>query len=76
MESAVTCQMARAVAFLWRTCFGRSNRYLECMPLLTSVRDGARTLDLPPQSRGRYHFTTENNAPYSTLISEDHGSAL
>ncbi|KAK7072737.1 hypothetical protein SK128_005054 [Halocaridina rubra] len=40
---------ARTVAFLRRTCFGRCNRYSECMPLLTSVRDGARTLDLPPQ---------------------------
>ncbi|KAK7025918.1 hypothetical protein SK128_020440, partial [Halocaridina rubra] len=35
------------------------NRYPECMPLLCSVRDGARTLDLPPQSRRRYHFATE-----------------
>ncbi|KAK7080205.1 hypothetical protein SK128_023795 [Halocaridina rubra] len=38
------------------------NRYPECMPLLTSVRDGARTLDLPPQSRGRYHFAMETTS--------------
>ncbi|KAK7066669.1 hypothetical protein SK128_011981 [Halocaridina rubra] len=50
---------SRTVALLRRTCFGRCNRYPECMPLLTSVRDGARTLDLPPQSRRRYHFATE-----------------
>ncbi|KAK7072372.1 hypothetical protein SK128_011119 [Halocaridina rubra] len=39
------------------TCFGRCNRYLECMPLLTSDRDGGRTLDLTPESRGLYRLS-------------------
>ncbi|KAK7077930.1 hypothetical protein SK128_021748, partial [Halocaridina rubra] len=39
---------ARMVAFLRRTCFGRCKRYPERMPLLTSDRDEARTLDLTP----------------------------
>ncbi|KAK7080351.1 hypothetical protein SK128_017301 [Halocaridina rubra] len=48
---------ARMVALLRRTCFGRCNRYPECMPLLNSDRDGARTLDLTHQSRGRYRLS-------------------
>ncbi|KAK7068482.1 hypothetical protein SK128_006109 [Halocaridina rubra] len=48
---------ARTAAFIRRTCFGRCNRYPECMPLLTSDRGGARTLDLTPQSRGHYRLS-------------------
>ncbi|KAK7067454.1 hypothetical protein SK128_021291, partial [Halocaridina rubra] len=47
----------RTVAFLRRTCFVKCNRYPECMPLLTSDRDGAQTLDLTPQSHGRYRLS-------------------
>ncbi|KAK7072968.1 hypothetical protein SK128_009698 [Halocaridina rubra] len=50
---------ARTVAFLRKTCFGRCDRCPECMPLLTSDRDGARTLDLTSQSRGRYRLIHE-----------------
>ncbi|KAK7043296.1 hypothetical protein SK128_016577 [Halocaridina rubra] len=35
----------------------KCNRYPECMPLLTSDRGRARTLDLPPQIRGRYRLS-------------------
>ncbi|KAK7075035.1 hypothetical protein SK128_009912, partial [Halocaridina rubra] len=54
---------ARTVTFLRRTCFGRCNRYPECMPLLTSDRDGARTLDLTPQSRGRCRLSHGDYRP-------------
>ncbi|KAK7087019.1 hypothetical protein SK128_001518 [Halocaridina rubra] len=47
----------KTFAFLRRPCFGRCNRYPECMPLLTSDRDGARTLDLAPQSCGHYRLS-------------------
>ncbi|KAK7086521.1 hypothetical protein SK128_015956 [Halocaridina rubra] len=30
----------------------------QCMPLLTTDSGGTRTLDLPPQCRGRYRFST------------------
>ncbi|KAK7065128.1 hypothetical protein SK128_002133 [Halocaridina rubra] len=48
---------ARTDAFLRRTCIGRCSRYHKCMLFLTSDRDGARTLDLTPQSRGRYRLS-------------------
>ncbi|KAK7074188.1 hypothetical protein SK128_005797, partial [Halocaridina rubra] len=63
---------ARTVAFLRRTCFGSCNRYPECMPLLTSDRDGSRTLDLTPQSRGRYRLS---HGDYRELNSVTPGQA-
>ncbi|KAK7076700.1 hypothetical protein SK128_018522 [Halocaridina rubra] len=51
---------ARTVTSLLRTGFGRCNRYPECMPLLTSDRDGTRTRDLTPQSRDRYRLSHGN----------------
>ncbi|KAK7084269.1 hypothetical protein SK128_017839 [Halocaridina rubra] len=56
------------VAFLGWTCFGSCNRYPECMPLLTSDRDGARTLDLTPQSRRRYRLSHGDYKGYLIIL--------
>ncbi|KAK7023550.1 hypothetical protein SK128_010061 [Halocaridina rubra] len=66
---------ARTVAFLRRTCFGRCNRYPECMPLLTSDRDGARTLDLMPQSRGRYRLSHALNMATPSQTHQQKGNS-
>ncbi|KAK7067582.1 Structural constituent of cuticle [Halocaridina rubra] len=48
---------ARTVAFLRKTCFGRCNRYPECMPLLTS---GSYTVALPDGRTQNVDYTADH----------------